>query len=244
VEPPAISQKTRPKVIATIPCFDTGSVIADVVLRTSKYVDRVVVIDDGSRDGTAAAARGAGALVVSHGSNRGYGEAIKSCFEVGRQERADVLVILDGDNQHNPDDIQHLLEPILRGEADLTIGSRFLGHDLKIPAYRRFGIGVITGLWNFGSRIKVSDTQSGFRAYSRQFFLDLPLSAKGMSVSIEILENARSMGVVIKEVPISCFYQSSAPSLRAFKQGLGVAFSVIRYRLSGRQGQPTKGIES
>lgn len=93
------------KTIAAIPCFNTEGFISDVVSRASKYVEQVVVIDDGSHDGTAERAKGAGAIVVSHSVNRGYGEAIRSCFEVAKANAADVLAILDGDGQHNPDDI-------------------------------------------------------------------------------------------------------------------------------------------
>ena len=121
-----LSQETRPKVIAAIPCFNTEPFIADVVFKAKRYVDQVIVIDDGSHDNTAEAARAAGALVINHGANRGYGEAIKSCFEAAEANAAEILVILDGDGQHKPDEIPLLLAPILKGEADLIIGSRFL----------------------------------------------------------------------------------------------------------------------
>ncbi|MCL0098637.1 glycosyltransferase [Dehalococcoidia bacterium] len=97
------AQQTRPKVLAAIPCFNTEPFIADVVSNAKKYVDQVIVIDDGSHDDTAEAARTAGALVISHEVNRGAGAATKSCFEAAKTNAADVLVILDGDAQHNPD---------------------------------------------------------------------------------------------------------------------------------------------
>ena len=265
----------RPKVVATIPCFNTEPFIAGVVSKARKHVDQVIVIDDGSLDGTVEAARAAGALVIGHGTNRGYGEAIKSCFEAARVNNADVLVILDGDGQHNPDEIPKLIAPILNEEADLVIGSRFLQpnqsvsqesrvtsppllppnqdsrpstQDLRpvilddrlstadsrpahMPRYRRFGISVITFLFNFGARAKVSDAQSGFRAYSKKIFEVLPFSEKGMSVSIEILEKARRRRTIIGEVPISCFYVPSTLNPKATRHGLGVALSVVRIRL-------------
>lgn len=226
-----VSQAKRPKVIAAIPCFNTESFIADVVSKAKKHVDQVIVIDDGSHDGTAEAATAAGALVISHGTNRGYGEAIKSCFEAAKANAADVLVILDGDGQHNPDDIPKLLTPILQGEADLIIGSRFLAKERSTPRYRKFGIDVITLLWNFGSKEKTSDAQSGFRAYSKKIFETFSLSERGMSISIEILEKARRSGAVIGEVPISCLYAPSTLNPKAIRHGLGVALSVVRVRL-------------
>ncbi len=224
-------EERRPKVIAAIPCFNTRRFIKDVVSRTRKHVDQVIAIDDGSYDGTAETARTAGALVISHSQRRGYGRAIKSCFEAARVNKADVLVILDGDGQHNPDEIPRLLAPLLRGEADLIIGSRFLNNEVDIPRYRKFGIGVITFLFNLGSRTKVSDAQSGFRAYSRKIFESFLLSEDGMSVSIETLEEARGKGTIIKEVPISCLYAPSSLNLKAIRHGLSVAFSVVKIRL-------------
>ena len=230
-QPSHLSQETRPKVIAAIPCFNTEPFIADVVFKAKKYVDRVIVVDDGSYDGTAEAARAAGALVTNHGTNRGYGEAIKSCFEAAKANAADILVILDGDGQHNPDETPQLVAPILRGEADLIIGSRFLTNEHNMPRYRRFGIGVITFLWNFGSKVKVSDAQSGFRAYGKKIFKTFSPSEKGMSVSIETLEKARRKRAIIKEVPISCLYVPSTLNLNAIRHGLSVALAVVKIRL-------------
>ncbi|MBT9141262.1 MAG: Undecaprenyl-phosphate mannosyltransferase [Dehalococcoidia bacterium] len=131
------AQKTPPKVVAAIPCFNTKPAIAGVVSKARRYVDQVIVIDDGSHDGTAEAARAAGAGVINHSVNKGYGEAIKSCFKAAKANAADVLVILDGDGQHNPDEIPNLLTPILKGEADLVIGSHFLQPNQSISQESR-----------------------------------------------------------------------------------------------------------
>jgi len=232
-----VSQAKQPKVIVAIPCFNTESFITDVVSKAKKYVDQVIVIDDGSHDSTAEAARAAGALVISHGTNRGYGKAIKSCFEAAKANAADVLVILDGDGQHNPDEIPKLLTPILRGEADVIIGSRFLAKKRSMPRYRKFGIDVITFLWNFSSKVEVSDAQSGFRAYSKKIFETFSFSERGMSISIEILEKARRSRAIIKEVPISCLYAPSTLNLKAIRHGLSVALSVVRVRLKNYPAQ-------
>ncbi|MCL0064217.1 glycosyltransferase family 2 protein [Dehalococcoidia bacterium] len=225
------AQQTRPKVLAAIPCFNTEPFIADVVSNARKYVDQVVVINDGSHDGTAEAARTAGALVINHGANRGYGEAIKSCFEAAKANAADVLVTLDGDAQHNPGEIPKLLAPILKGEADLIIGSRFLSSQGNMPKYRRFGIRVITFLFNFGSKTKVSDAQSGFRAYSRKMLNAISVAEGGMSISVETLIKARAGGFGIKEVPASCRYHPGSSSINPITHGLAVALSVVRIRL-------------
>jgi len=224
-------QRSKPKIIAAIPCYNTEPSIGDVVLSAKKHVDRVLVIDDGSGDGTEEVAKEAGAMVVSHGANRGYGKAIKTCLREAETNAADILVVMDGDGQHNPQEIPLLLEPLLKGEAQMVIGSRFLTDKVNMPYYRKFGIGVITFLFNLGSRTKVSDTQSGFRAYSKEIIESFLLSEEGMSISIESLEEARRNGVIIKEVPVSCAYAPSTVNLNAIRHGLNVAFSVVRIRL-------------
>jgi glycosyltransferase involved in cell wall biosynthesis len=227
---PGTSTKNKLKIIAAIPCLNTEPYIVGIVSEARKYVSSVVVIDDGSSDSTARLAKEAGALVVNHAGNRGYGGAIKSCFEAAEEYDADILVILDGDGQHKPGEITRLVSPIIDGEADLAIGSRFCDREVIVPRYRCFGIRVITWLFNFGSKTRVSDSQSGFRAYRKDVYRNLHLSEKGMSISIETLEIARRRGAVIKEVPITCFYNPSKLNLKAIKHGLGVALSVIRIR--------------
>jgi glycosyltransferase involved in cell wall biosynthesis len=171
------------RVIACIPCFNTEKHIGEVVARTKKYVDKVIVINDGSHDETTQAARAAGATVISHEENKGYGEAINSSLKAAREEQPDILVIIDGDGQHDAEEIPRLLEPIINDKADIVIGSRFLD-GLNMPEYRRFGIGVITYLWNFGSKTKVTDSQSGFRAYTKDAYEKLSVSEQGMSAIV------------------------------------------------------------
>jgi len=224
-------QDSRHKVVAGIPCHNTESFIGDVVSSANKYVDQVIVVDDGSTDGSAEVARGAGAIVISHSTNQGYGEALKSCFEMAKTNGANILVTIDSDGQHDPEEIPLLLAPILRGEADVVIGSRFLTNEVNMPSYRKFGISLISFLFNLGSRTKVSDSQSGFRAYNKEIIESFLLSEPGMSISIESLEKARRNGVIIKEVPISCVYPPSILNMKAISHGLSVAFSVLRIRL-------------
>ncbi len=231
---PQLSQPSRangPMVIAAIPCFNTGSFIADVVSRASKYVDEVIVINDGSHDGTAREAEAVGALVINHEKNRGYGEAVKSCFEAAKANGADILVTLDGDGQHNPNEIPKLVALILNNGADIVIGSRFLGGQTNIPRYRRFGIKLITFLFNFGSKVKVRDAQSGFRAYSKQALNNISATEAGMSISVETLIKARANGLKIREVATSCQYHPSSSSMNPVIHGLLVALSVVRLRL-------------
>lgn len=222
------------KVIAAIPCFNTQAHIQNVVYKTKKHVDEVVVVDDGSTDNTAEIAQKAGAIVIRHSQNKGYGGALSTCFEISRKLDTDVLVIIDGDGQHEPNEIPEILSPILNGDADLVIGSRFKNTKIKMPPYRKFGIGVITFLWNFGSRIRVSDAQSGFRAYNKKMIQGLLISENNMSCSIEILEKLRRKNVRIQEIAITCSYENNNSHLnsKAVTHGLSVAFSVIKIRFN------------
>jgi len=203
---PKEQHKDKPKIIAAIPCFDEERCIGSVVVKTKKYVDEVIVVDDGSTDATAEIAAGAGATVHQHGQNRGYGAAIQSALGKGKQLGADVLVILDGDGQHDPRDIPKLVKPLLDGEADVVIGSRFLGSGKKPPLYRRLGQRVLTTITNVGSGQKISDSQSGFRAYSAKALKELNLAEDGMSISSEMQFAISKSGLRVAEVPIDVSY--------------------------------------
>ena len=228
---PRKAEVHKPKVLAGIPCYNEAAFIADMIPRIQRYVDQVVVVDDGSTDETSQLAEESGATVVRHDTNKGYGEAIRSCFQAAQENGADVLVTLDGDGQHDPEELPEVLEPVVSGEADLVIGSRFLGKHTNVPRYRKFGIDVITFLYNIGSQVKVSDAQSGFRAYGREALDGLSLKDRGMGISVEVLVKARRQGYRIKEVPITCTYHDAGSSLNPVRHGVGVALTVVKHRL-------------
>lgn len=225
--------KSQPKVIAAIPCFNEERFIAEVVKRARKYADQVIVIDDGSTDGTTQVARAAGALVINHKVNVGFGVAFKSYLSEAQRQGSDILVTLDGDGQNNPDEIPKVLAPIVSGEADIVIGSRFLGDRGSMPKYRRFGINVITWLFNIGSKVKLSDAQSCFRAYSKKAISSLNITEKGFGASVQSLEQARRRSYIVAEVPISCAYHPASHSANPVVHGIGVALTVIKLRLKG-----------
>lgn len=233
-QPKKSVKRRRPKRIAAIPCLNEARFISDIVTRARRYVDEVIVIDDGSTDNTALAAIAAGATVIAHKSSQGAGAATRTAFEAAKTYEADVLVTLDGDGQHNPDEIPQIMDPIIRGEVDLVIGSRFICPDVKeVPRYRKFGIDVITWLYNVGSKIKVTDSQSGFRAYSRRLLKEINITEDGFGFSIQVLVQAREKGFDIAEVPVSCIYHSDGSTLNPVSHGIGVAFSVVKLRFMG-----------
>jgi glycosyltransferase involved in cell wall biosynthesis len=228
----AMTKKTAShelKVVAAIPCHNEGRFIAGIIRTAGKYVDQVVVVDDGSSDGTGQVAERAGAEVVRHDGNRGPGAAYRSCFEAARASVADILITLDGDGQHNPEELPRILHPLLAGEADLVIGSRFLD-EYEIPRYRKFGIDIITWLYNLGSSVKVADAQSCYRGYNRKALDSLRITERGFGFSVELLVQAREQGLLIKEVPISCIYHSASHSINPVVHGVAVALMVVKHR--------------
>lgn len=194
---------STPYIVAGMPMYNEEETIGSVVTRTLRHVDEVVCIDDGSSDACARIAEACGATVIRHRVNRGYGAALKSLFLHARELDVDALVVLDSDGQHECSDIPDMLEPILSGEADFTIGSRFVegGGGTDMPAYRRLGIKVITAASNLSSDLGIKDTQSGFRAFSRTALDRLRFDAEGMELSLEMLEDAQEKQLNVVEVP-------------------------------------------
>lgn len=206
----AVSSKAKPFVVVGIPAYDEEKTIAKVVLQAQKYADAVVVCDDGGSDLTGEIARRLGADVVTHVENLGYGGAIHSLFKRARELNADVLVTLDGDGQHDPREIPAVIEPIIKGEADVVVGSRFIDSYMArtMPWYRRAGVKFLSGILNRNTKASVGDAQSGFRAYNVRSLNSLVIAEDGMGASVEILINARKAGLRVKEVAASCDYSN------------------------------------
>ncbi len=220
-----MSQPSSPRIVVGMPAFNEEKYIGSIVLQVRQHADQVIVVDDGSTDRTARVAELAGASVVKHGVNKGYGNAIRSLLAEAKKQNADILVILDADSQHNPEDIPSLVKAV-SGGADVVIGSREMQEN-KIPAYRRIGQKVLTKLTHIASRRKLSDTESGFRAYSRKAIDSLELKEGGMAISSEIVSAAAAKGLKIAEVPISVTYTKDSSTLNPIAHGLGVLNRIM-----------------
>lgn len=218
-------EPSKPRILAGIPAYNEEKYIGTLVLKTRQYVDEVVVIDDGSSDNTSEVARLAGADVVRHTHNRGYGAAIKRILSEARKRDSDTLVILDADTQHNPREIPEMLAPIKAG-YDLVIGSREQ-QSKKIPLYRKIGQRVILRSVNVLSDKQLTDSECGFRAFSRKAISSLKPKEDGMAVSAETVDEAARRNLRITQVPVSVKYTPDGSTHNPISHGLGVITRVL-----------------
>lgn len=216
-----------PLIVALIPAYNEERFIGSVVLRALRYASRVIVVDDGSSDATAEIAEAAGAQVVRHGQNRGKGAALNTGLQIACQLDADVVVTFDGDGQHLPEELPGVILPVCNGEADLVVGSRYLGAASQVPPGRVWGHRLFNILVNGLSGVALSDSQSGFRAFSRSALQSLSFSSAGFSVESEMQLLARTHGLTVKEVPITIRYQDR-PKRPVIHHGLMVLNGFLR----------------
>jgi len=199
-----------------------------VIKKSLPHVDNVIVCDDGSTDNTAKLARDAGAIVITQ-KNQGYGAAIATLFDYARKENAQIMITLDGDGQHNPDQIPLLINVITTHNVDVVIGSRFLDDTTKASGYRKTGIKIITSASNYGTNFKVSDSQSGFRAYSKNAIDAIHPTEQGMAASTEILLKISNKGLSVAEVPITISYHGDTSEQHSVPHGVSVLINTLKY---------------
>ena len=210
-----------------MPAFNEEKHIGAVVISSQRHASKVVVCDDGSTDMTAEIADRLGAIVIRHPTNLGKGVAIKDLFSTAKFLGADVVVTLDGDGQHDPRQVPLLIKPILEGAADIVNGSRFLKAN-PIPNHRRLGDSMLNSLSNFTSHSKLTDSSSGFRAYSRWAIDKIVVTDHGMGVDTQLLNEADRHALRVIEVPIDVEYTSDSSTYHPAKHGAYVILSMIR----------------
>ena len=218
------------KIIIGIPAFNEEKNIAGIITKLSDITDTIIVCNDGSSDLTSDIAEKMGAFVINHEKNLGYGAAIRSIFLKAKELDGDILVTFDADGQHRIEDIEQVTKPIIDQEADLVIGSRFLDESEKeVPRYRKVGIKVITKITNASIKKQLTDSQSGFRAYSKKVLNELNPSELGMGISTEILIKASSKNFRISEVPIKITYFGDTSTHNPITHGSSVILSTIKF---------------
>ncbi len=196
-------------IIACIPAYNEERDIAPIIIKTLKFVDKIIVCDDGSTDLTSKIAQNLGCELIIHKKRLGKGVALKALFERALELRGDIIVTLDGDGQNQPENIPSLIENIQNGNVDMVVGSRFLTNSKDVPLYRSIGNSFFTSFTSLlsdeGFR-DLTDSQSGFRAYSRKVLKYVKIQEQGMGVDSEILVSASKGSFKVNEVPISISY--------------------------------------
>ena len=213
--------------IAVIAAHNEDRFIGSVVLKTRRYVDRVIVVDDGSTDLTAQVAAEAGALVLQHDCNQGKAEAVNTGLKQAREMDAAIVVLIDGDGQHDPAQIPTLLAPIEAQQADLVVGSRFLNARSRIPRWRIIGQHALTLATNVASGVTLTDSQSGFRALSRTALQTLSFRPQGkFSIESEMQFLVHEHRLTVLEVPVTMVY-AEKPKRNPFGHGFQVLNAII-----------------
>ena len=217
------------KITIGIPAYNEEKNIASIITKLKNITDSIIVCDDGSSDMTSEISKNLGAIVISHKKNMGYGAAIRTIFQKSVELDSDILVTFDADGQHRIDDVNKILQPLENNEADIVIGSRFLDNESKVPNYRKIGIKVITQVTNASLKKKLTDSQSGFRAYNKHALTQISPSEMGMGISTEILIKASSKGLRIAEIPITVLYHDDSSTHNPVSHGTSVLVSTIKF---------------
>lgn len=216
----------QPFVIAVIPAYNESNYIRTIIAETREFVSSVVVVDDGSVDKTSEIAASTDAIVIRNKRNMGKGFALKVGIGQCLKYNPDIVVTIDADGQHNPSDIPKLLHPIISGEADAVVGSRYQRESLTdAPKFRKMGLYLLNGLNRVLVRTSVRDAQSGYKAYTKNALSTiLKCDSSGYGVEVEQLAALESCGFRILEIPVSVRYKGLANTSK--KGSLHEAFNI------------------
>lgn len=195
-----------PSIWIIVPAYREAARLGNTLQTLMQSYRQVVVIDDGSADATCQVAHDAGAWVVRHPINCGQGAALQTGITFALQQGADYLVTFDADGQHDPTEIPRLLEPLQTGQADVALGSRFLGNTVNMPWTRRFILKAGVLFTRIVSQMRVTDAHNGFRALRRQAALKINLLQDRMAHASEILDQIRRHRLRYVEVPVTIRY--------------------------------------
>ena len=215
------------KIIAVIPAYNEERFIGSVVLKAQKYAYQVVVVDDGSTDATAEIAAAAGAVVVKHEHNLGKGMALNTGFNKARELSPEAVVTIDADGQHVPEETINVVMPVLENQADIVVGSRYMEQTSDVPRHRILGHIFFNFMSTHASGVPLTDSQSGFRAFSRRALNAIAFNSSGFSVESEMQFLARDHNLKMMEVPITILY-TDKPKRPVLAHGLMVLNGILR----------------
>ena len=221
----------RDGVFVVIAAYNEGACLDEVVRDVRRRYPNVVVVDDGSADDTYAVARRRAAYALRHVINRGQGASLQTGIEFALARGAKYVVTFDADGQHDPDDIEVLLTPIRAGEADIVLGSRFLGDAIDMPRSRRTILRLAILFTRVVNGVKLTDAHNGLRAFSRRAAERVHITADRMAHASEMIDIVRRTGLPFREAPVRVRY--TAYSLAKGQSSSGAARIIFHY-LIGR----------
>ncbi len=225
-----MSYKKEKSTLVIIPCYNESATIGSIVLKVKSLVDNVLVVDDGSTDDTARIAKAAGANVISHKKNYGKSAAIKNGFKYALNKNYDYIVTIDGDGQHNPDEIPSVLKMLKNNGNDIIVGYRS-GNNTEMPGWRKIGKNVLDYTTSFGNGGYITDSQNGFRAFNKKAVKALTpeLNGENFSIESEQLIKAHDLGLEVGHTNVTCKYKGlkKTSTKNPTSHGFSVLSSII-----------------
>lgn len=228
----------KPKVIVVMPAYNAEKTIEKTYKEIPEgYVDKVIVVDDASRDRTVEIARKLGLKTIVHHKNKGYGGNQKTCYKEALKEGADIIVMLHPDYQYDSKKVPQMIKPIIDGRYDMVLGSRMMSDGARsggMPIWKIFGNRLLTALENLVLNLNLSEYHTGLRAYNKEFLKNIPfeLNSDDFVFDQETVVQAVSFGFKIGEISVPTRYFKEASSInpkRAFKYGLYTILTLLKF---------------
>jgi glycosyltransferase involved in cell wall biosynthesis len=235
--------RDAPRVVVVMPAYNAAKTLRDTYARIPPLVERVILVDDHSKDETVAVASSLGLKVIRHPHNVGYGGNQKTCYMEALRDGAEVVVMLHPDGQYDPELIGDLVRPILEGRADMVLGSRFLipggPRTAGMPRWKIAGNRLLTGFENLAMGTRFSECHTGYRAYSAAFLRRIPFlrNSNDFVFDTQVIAQAVAFGQRVVEVPARTRYFSEASSVdfagsvRYGLKTLGTMLALLAWRL-------------
>lgn len=221
--------KTPQNIVVILPVCNQEVSIGSLILLTKLYASSIVVVDDGSSDRTKEIAKKAGVIVAVHETTRGRSAAFETGFKAAAALRADIIVTMDSQGRHNPEDIPKLVAPIIQGNADIVNGSRYL-NDLgkKVSIYRRVGQNILERFTSLNSGLRITDPQSGFLAFSASAKDNFQFNSQEMEIESNMFSDAEKAGLRIKEIEIGITQKLESPVRNPIKYISGIIETIVK----------------